>query len=279
MKRLTSIIYRVLSILLTTFGIYGCESTHQYDYDPYLNIHYEETFHLSAVPHAPYCDFSIDYSYLNEEGDSIAGIINRNIQREFLGEDYTSLEPEVAVDSFRNTYLRNYQREIGELYEADKAQANSEEEIPAWYNQTYSMVTFLDEGYNGTMTTSANFYVDSGGAHPNQWSRWINFDFETGKLLTKEEVFLLSAKSDIERILFDHLIHMQAKLHPDETIKTLEDLQKKGFLQMTNIYIPDNFLLRKEGVFFLFNRYDIAPYSAGEIVLEIPYEEIGPYLK
>ena len=48
---------------------------------------------------------------------------------------------------------------------------------------------------------------------------------------------------------------------------------------MTNMYIPDNFLLHKEGVSFLFNRYDIAPYSVGEIVIEIPYEEIGYCLK
>mgnify|MGYP003306620872 CR=1 FL=1 len=65
----------------------------------------------------------------------------------------------------------------------------------------------------------------------------------------------------------------------EENIATLEDLQKLGILQLTNIYIPDNFLMFKEAVHFLFNRYDIAPYAAGEIVLEVPYEEIGPYLK
>ena len=52
-----------------------------------------------------------------------------------------------------------------------------------------------------------------------------------------------------------------------------------GFLQHTNMFIPDNFLLSKRGMLFLFNRYDIAPYSAGEIVIEVPYEEIGHLLK
>ena len=76
-------------------------------------------------------------------------------------------------------------------------------------------------------------------------------------------------------MLLGKLIAMQAELNPEEQVQTLEDLQRIGFLQLTSIYIPENFLLAKEKVMFLFNRYDIAPYSAGEIVLEVPYEEIG----
>ena len=87
------------------------------------------------------------------------------------------------------------------------------------------------------------------------------------------------AKAEIEAILLDKLLQQQAALYPDETLKTLEDLQAKGFLQLTPMYIPDNYLLAKDKVLFLFNRYDIAPYSAGEIVLEVPYGEIGHGLK
>ena len=141
------------------------------------------------------------------------------------------------------------------------------------------MVTLVEEGRAGVVNASANVYVDTGGAHPNQWSIWLNFDFETGKQLTKEDIFLASAQADIERLLLDKLVKLQAETHPEESVANLEDLQKLGFLQLTNMYIPDNFLLSKEAFLFLFNRYDIAPYSAGEIVLKVPYEEIGPYLK
>ena len=168
---------------------------------------------------------------------------------------------------------------MGQLYGVDRAQAASDEEIPNWYQQTYSLVTFVEEGHGGTVNASADYYVDMGGAHPNQWSRWMNFDFATGKYLSKEELFLPSAKAAIESLLLDKLIRLQAEQHPEQNVSTLEDLQKLGLLQMTNIYIPDNFLLTKEAVLFLFNRYDIAPYAVGEIVIEVPYEEIGYYLK
>lgn len=278
MKRYPYMAIILLMMLLSTW-LGGCGLMEKYDDSPYKHIFKEEEAHLTEDASSPFCDFSVDYTYLDEEGDSIATLINRTIQGEFLGNDYVSLTPEEAVDSFMNVYIRDYRKETGELYQVDRAKGTSDEEIPAWYNQTYSLVTFIEEGHGGIINVSANVFVDTGGAHPHQWSQWLNFDFESGKLLTKDDVFLASAKVDIERMLLDHLMLMQAEIYPDESLKTLEDLQQKGFLQMTNMYIPDNFLLHKEGVSFLFNRYDIAPYSAGEIVIEIPYEEIGYCLK
>ena len=278
MKRYPYMAIILLMMLLSTW-LGGCGLMEKYDDSPYKHIFKEEEAHLTEDASSPFCDFSVDYTYLDEEGDSIATLINRTIQGEFLGNDYAFLTPEEAVDSFMNVYIRDYRKETGELYQVDRAKGTSDEEIPAWYNQTYSLVTFIEEGHGGIINVSANVFVDTGGAHPHQWSQWLNFDFESGKLLTKDDVFLASAKADIERMLLDHLMLMQAEIYPDESLKTLEDLQQKGFLQMTNMYIPDNFLLHKEGVSFLFNRYDIAPYSAGEIVIEIPYEEIGYCLK
>lgn len=277
MKYKLYILYIVNVILLIICIITGCNST-TYDNQSIPNIHIEETITLIDDTCSPYCDFSIDYNYLNEKDDSIAELINRTIQHELLGYQYTSLSPETALDSFKNEYARNYREETGKLYQTDKAKASSVYEFPNWYNRTYSLVTFIEEGYKGIINVSANFFVDMGGAHPNQWGKWMNFDSNSGKLLTKEDVFPSSVQKDIEQILVNHLMQMQAELYPDEDLNTLEDLQQKGFLQSTNMYIPDNFLLSKEAVLFLFNRYDIAPYSAGEIVIKVPYEEIKVYL-
>ena len=261
-----------VACLMTVVG--GCQWVTS-ESSLYQHLFVEEEAHLTEDASSPFCDFSLDYTCLNEKDDSIAGVINRTIQAEFLGEDYTSLVPEVAVDSFKNVYLRNYRKEVGELYMADLDKSSSRDAVPYWYAQTYSLVTFVEEGRGGAVNATANYFVDMGGAHPNQWSRWMNFDFATGALLTKEEVFLPESTKEIETILLNKLLLYQSEIYPDETIQTLEDLHNKGILQLTNMYIPDNFLLGKDKIQFLFNRYDIAPYSAGEIVLEVPYEEIG----
>ena len=279
MKNKMNKVFGMLASLSFAWFLGACTPVSQYDYSPYQNIFLEEGAHLTDDASSPLRDFSMDYSFLKEENDSIAMIINREMQREFLGGDYATLAPVLAIDSFKNTYIRNYREETGKLYAVSKAQASSEEEIPAWFDQTYSMVNFLDEGREGIIHVSANMYVDMGGAHPNQWARWLNFDSNTGKRLALEDVFKPEAKQDIEQLLLLSLIARQANENPEEKVETLEDLQKQGFLQLTSIYIPDNFILGKEEVSFLFNRYDIAPYSAGEIVLHISYEKIGPFMK
>ena len=263
-------------MLVAALILSGCRWTNSYEHSPYHHIFIEEEVRLTDDASSPYLDFAIDYTCLNEEGDSIAQLINRAVQREFLGADYAGLVPQAAVDSFKNVCQRDYRTEVGALYRADLDKSASRESMPAWYGQTYSQVTFIEEGHAGmVLNASANYFVDMGGAHPHQCSIWLNFDANTGKLLAKEDVFKPEAVKDIERMLLGKLIALQAELNPEEQVKTLEDLNRIGFLQLTPMYIPDNFLLGKDKVMFLFNRYDIAPYSAGEIVLELTYEEIG----
>ena len=270
-------LFRYIGAVALAVLMVGCGLSSNGD-SAYRHVFIEEEARLVDTDNSPYCDFAIDFTYLDEV-DSVAVRMNRSIQREFLGDDYATLAPVAAVDSFRNAYLADYRNEVGAIFEKERANASSEEEIPAWFSQTYSLVTFVEEGQGGVINATANYFVDMGGAHPHQWSQWLNFDFVTGRILEKDEVFHLEASADIEAMLLDKLIRMQAEEHPDMQVNSLEDLQNMGFLQHTNMFIPDNFLLSKRGLLFLFNRYDIAPYSAGEIVIEVPYEEIGHYLK
>ena len=268
-----------MAVLVLTVLMGSCSLSSSSGHSDYHHFFVEEELPLlTEFEGSPYCDFSVDFTSLNET-DSIASLINETILTEFLGKDFAHLSPDAAVDSFKIDYWREYQKECGKIYRMEMQEATSVDEIPAWFSQTYSLVTFVEEGRGGIINATANYYVDMGGAHPSQWGRWLNFDFMTGKLLGKEDVFHADTQKDIENLLLQKLILQQAEVHPDEEVKTLEDLQKLGLLQMTNMYIPDNFLLSKSAMLFLYNRYDIAPYAAGEIVIEVPYEEIGHYLK
>ena len=101
----------ILQMMLLSTWLGGCGLMEKYDDSPYKHIFKEEEAHLTEDASSPFCDFSVDYTYLDEEGDSIATLINRTIQGEFLGNDYASLTPEEAVDSFMNVYIRDYRKE------------------------------------------------------------------------------------------------------------------------------------------------------------------------
>ena len=107
--------------------------------------------------------------------DSIQALINQAVQRELLGEAYASLPTEEAVDSFKNDYLRQYMQEVGAMLLSEQAKDAPSESMPAWYNRTYSFVTFMEEGYGETIIATGSYYEDMGAAHPNQWSHRLHW--------------------------------------------------------------------------------------------------------
>ena len=85
-------------------------------------------------------------------------------------------------------------------------------------------------------------------------------------------------RSDYQLFRLEKLIKEMATKLDNSNIQSLEDLQNEGILNSTNMYVPDNFLLEKNEASFLYNKYDIAPYAMGTIVLSLPYAEIEKYM-
>lgn len=253
----------IVAGIIWAFCLTSCKRLPAYDYSPYVNVFVEATRHLTEDENSPFCDFSMDYSYLDDKGDSISQLINKRIQSEFLGEQYASFSPSQALEEFKNDYLNEYRKELLEIYQADIARNDTNGiELPPWYNRTFSLVTFIEEGHESTVGVSANYFIDMGGAHPNQWSQWLNFDAQTGALLQVEDVFDPEKTEEVEQLLQEAVKSQDVALYPD-----------------AKITIPNNFLLSKNGVRFLYNRYDIAPRSSGSIEVELSYKAIGHCMK
>ena len=97
--------------------------------------------------------------------------------------------------------------------------------------------------------------------------------------LTKKEVFAPGADATICNLILKQLINEANTRLETDTISCIEGLQAAGILLDTDLYIPDNFLLQEDGVTFLYNRYEIAPYSMGDFQLTVPYTEIETFLQ
>ena len=105
----------------------------------------EEQAHLQDDTVSPTCQITIDYSYLakSDAADSIVQRINRTIQAHILGKEYTRMNPEVAVDSFKNTYINNYRKDVNEFYQEDIKNGTPKDELPTWYNYEYGLTTYF----------------------------------------------------------------------------------------------------------------------------------------
>ena len=57
-------------------------------------------------------------------------------------------------------------------------------------------------------------------------------------------------------------------------------MKEKGYLYPNaDMYISNNYILEKEQIVFIYNKYDIAPYAVGDITISISYDNIKDLLK
>lgn len=229
---------------------------------------------------SPKCKVSIDYMYLEagDEKDSISAIINSRIQSIAFGDSYGKMSPKEAIPAVVGKYTKDYRDKLTKFYEADIHNGVKPEDIPAWYNYEYEITSELSLNNDSIWNFSVSTFTDTGGAHPNTTIKWVNLLAKSGKVLTKNVVFRKDKEKEIIDLILKHLIDEVNQRLETDTITSIEGLKENGALLDVELYIPENFLLLEDRVSFLYNRYDIAPYSMGEFIIDVPYAEIETML-
>lgn len=260
----------------------GCNHRNQNVNYSFKTVEKKEIYRLNEEQNAPTCDFALKFTCLDErEGDSIARKINRNIRKKVWGEDAGAMDNEEAVETFYRKYIATYKDEIESLYKEDQHSGEKPDEMPTWYNYEYRQETAVDGGKPGILNYRSTVTEYRGGAHPATTTTWFNIDERTGDVLTFDDVFIAGAREQLIPLIKEELIRVKAKQHTDLNIQTWDDLKKNGILiddTGEGLFVPDNFLLEKEMVSFLYNQYDIAPYAEGATKVGISYSMAEKYM-
>lgn len=106
-----------------------------------------------------------------------------------------------------------------------------------------------------------NEYYLCMAAHGSYSTTFINYDIVRDKVIELADIMKPGYKDTLTRLL------RQALSERDDL---LEDLSEIG--------IPDEFKITPTGIRFLYGIYEIAPYSSGEIGVDIPTYEIDDIL-
>lgn len=116
-----------------------------------------------------------------------------------------------------------------------------------------------------TLTILISSYSYLGGAHPNSYQTYLNFNQETGELIQLEDIIL-----DQEAVLSiaEQQFRTTYDLSPDDP------LTKAGLFKNEFVF-PQNFAITNKGLIFLYNPYEIGPYAAGYYEFTIPWESLA----
>lgn len=179
-----------------------------------------------------------------EINTEISNIIAKELR---LGDSniVTSKSIEESIDSFNKEY---------QSFMSDFPESNQ-----IWEVQIDGDVIFQSEEI---ITISLTSYINTGGAHGVLTITLTNFDALTGKRIPNTD---LTNNADLFKSI--------AKRFFDNSIE-----DKSSLFEPDNFSLPANIGYTEDGILFIYNTYEIAPYSSGLIEFTVPFKDINNYL-
>lgn len=221
---------------------------------------------LTKDTNSPKCKVYINMMCADKAGGQIANNINTSLVKALF--DYDKMGIKAAVDSFSRSYLNDYKTNIAPIYKTDKSTPHAK----GAYDYFYLLNTNTEKGKNGNLIYVANLECYEGGAHGITQTRVLNFNVKTGKCVKLTDILLKGYEKELNDLLLKSL---QDKVGA----KNINDLRNKGYLMSNEIYVPDNYYINDDGITFLFNPYEIAPYAMGKTELRLSNSDLKNIMK
>lgn len=110
----------------------------------------------------------------------------------------------------------------------------------------------------------------TGGAHGHYSYNYIVFDMTDGSVISASDIFNEGYKNGLSKILRNRA-------------KTTNNWSEEELISYLNspdeIEASDNFRISNDSITFVYNPYEIGPFSTGIVKISVPFDEIKEFLK
>lgn len=210
----------------------------------------------------------ITTEYDNDWQDNHSLLSTKTSQVHILDEEHASLQS--ALDALNQKNLDTQKSFMADNRADARQMYQDEPEMMAdngWESELTLTAVRADETVLCLMQTD---YSWLGGAHPNTYITGITYDTQTGQELSLKDI-----AKDYDGI-YDYVLKKLAEENdPNMFFEGYEDTVKAMFYGGDGSYSPVQWFLTNDGVTIWFNQYDIAPYAAGPVTVEIPFAKQG----
>jgi len=147
-----------------------------------------------------------------------------------------------------------------------------DKQVHSWpWQSVTSGEVLLDR--RGMVTVSMLTYAFTGGAHGMTVAQYLVFDTATGKQLGLTDIFAPGFEATLDKLIERRFREIRGLSESDPLNG------EKGGLFENQIRHNGNFAVTGSGIGFLYNQYDIAPYAAGQITVDLSFDELKGILK
>lgn len=191
------------------------------------------------------------------KNDSILKLVQSAFSVAFGSDKYKGMTPEQA--------FRAQEKEVTErglTYGKD-----AEGDGPDFGEYFENIITSVFDTTNNTITAKTEISSYTGGAHGSYQILYYNIDKRNGDILHEQNIFNADS-AQISSLLKEYVKLSKNKMDAPVTILDENAIMPNG-----------NFYFDKNGIVYVFNQYEIAPYSDGTIEVTVPYNKIEVLLK
>ena len=209
---------------------------------------------------------TIDYTYWKANGKTaLADSINHYVEH-LLTSPLVFSEAEMPHDATHIALDKAAEQFFGEF-------KKFKDELPDFaggYSAAIDTGNLVETSNLVSMTYNTFSYM--GGAHPNHWTNIGLFEKTSGREVNFSD-FVTDSTGLLQ--LVEKVFKKQMELPANA------NLVQEGFFLRDEKYffLPANIGLTDDGVVFHYNPYEIAAYALGDIMFEIPFGQLKPYVE
>ena len=197
--------------------------------------------------------------------------IQRDLKHRLFGEAYIDMEPQQALDAYVAMLKTEYKINNLPLKEDWEKDNRDYEYAPICCEEQVLTGSVMGE-VKGILSYCVERYVYTGGAHGSNFRQFVNYNLQTGEQIDEEQLFAENYQEPLTQLLLQYMVEQ------NDEIALSQDLQEAGY-NVDDIHPNDNFYLAEEGITYVFNPYDIAPYALGETEILIPWSALQNILQ
>ena len=245
-------------IYTSVFVLLLCACSQEVETITFETVTADKTVAITTDSLSPMCSVNIRLEQATAKSGRAGEIINATVSERLLSRNDDNLQK--SAEAFTEDYTSNYLTTLQPLYNQD----NDDAQKQAWYHYHYIINSHTQFGPKGTVVYLADINYREGGNHVINQQVIMNFETETGRLLTTKDIFVDGFEVRLKPLLLK-------ALQEKTGFTTMKALNANGYLNHSDIYVPENFILGSDAITFVYNPDEIAPYTIGSTELTISY--------
>lgn len=190
----------------------------------------------------------VSYEANPELADSLNAVILSQMVDDPESEESSSV---LSLEQFADNFIADYKKDPNPF--------------SSWELERSVKVVFSTDKL---VTLSFEEYGYTGGAHPFSGQRYMVLNLNDGKAVMLADLFSPGYETPLN--VAGEKIFREAR-----GLGEADSLEEQGFSFTNNVFLlNENFGVLEDGLGFMFNSYEIAPYAMGPTQFTIPYEDI-----